>query len=281
MNVEETLLDLLYKKAVHGLDDAEERQLEELQRTVPSEVDIESIEMTAGALSVAGMDISEQMPPNLRSRVLADAERYFDERETQPRNVRPAAVPAAVKEPKSAGSGIWGWLGWAAAAAACIALAVNIYITRSATEIAGSGGWPTPVPEDRLTPEQMREQLIGTAPDLVRATWYSTDKDTPNQISGDVVWSDAKQAGYVRLSGLPKNDPAKETYQLWIFDETQSEKTPISGGVFDITSDGEVIIQIDASLRAKKPRMFAITLEKPGGVMVAQGKVAALAKLET
>jgi anti-sigma-K factor RskA len=95
-----------------------------------------------------------------------------------------------------------------------------------------------------------------------------------------VVWSDEKQAGYMRFRGLPANDPTKQTYQLWIFDETQDPKTPIDGGTFDVNADGEVIIPINAKLKARKPAMFAVTVEKPGGVVVSDRKnIVALAKV--
>jgi len=78
------------------------------------------------------------------------------------------------------------------------------------------------------------------------------------------------------------NDTTKETYQLWIFDKTQDPATPIDGGTFDIKSGGEVVIPVNAKLKAKGPQMFAITIEKPGGVVVSKrGKIAALAKVET
>ena len=120
-----------------------------------------------------------------------------------------------------------------------------------------------------------------TAPDLARASWGAGNVKelTP---SGDIVWSDAKQSGYMRLTGLPVNDPNKETYQLWIFDETQDEKTPIDGGTFDVNSSGEVVIPVDAKLRAKNTKMYAITVEKPGGVVVSKReRIVALAKRET
>ncbi|MBK6751223.1 MAG: hypothetical protein IPG67_14780 [Acidobacteria bacterium] len=37
-------------------------------------------------------------------------------------------------------------------------------------------------------------------------------------------------------------------------------------------ADGDVIIPIDAKLKAKNPAMFAITVEKPGGVVVSDRK---------
>src|SRR5262249_25118891 len=98
----------------------------------------------------------------------------------------------------------------------------------------------------------------------------------------DIVWSDANQKGYVKVAGLPKNDPTKQTYQLWIFDETQDPKTPIDGGIFDVSSDGEVVIPIEATLKVRNPSAFAITIAKPGGVMVSDRKyLAVFAKRET
>ena len=132
------------------------------------------------------------------------------------------------------------------------------------------------------TPGEMREDLLRTTAGLIKANWVVGNVKELKDISGDVVWSDEKQVGYMRFKGLPTNDKAKETYQLWIFDKTQDKATPIDGGTFDVTADGEVIIPITAKLKASGPEMFAITMEKPGGVVVSKReKIAALAKVET
>jgi hypothetical protein len=160
---------------------------------------------------------------------------------------------------------------------------VNVFTTRQANIDVAGGTKPTPTPaiEEKLTPAQMRQRLIDTEQALARAEWTKGSVKETEGISGDVVWSDAKQAGYMRISGLPVNDKTKQTYQLWIFDETQSEKTPIDGGVFDVSETGEVIIPIDAKLNAKNPKAFAITIEKPGGVVVStREKVAGLAQVK-
>ena len=95
-----------------------------------------------------------------------------------------------------------------------------------------------------------------------------------------MVWSDDKQSGYMTFKGLEANDVSKEQYQLWIFDETQDEATPIDGGVFDVSSDGEVTVPIDAKLEVKKPKLFAVTVEKPGGVVVSKReKIVAIGKV--
>ena len=70
---------------------------------------------------------------------------------------------------------------------------------------------------------------------------------------------------------LAANDPAKNQYQLWIFDGGRDERYPVDGGVFDVgASQGEVVIPISAKVRVHDPKMFAVTVEKPGGVVVSK-----------
>ncbi len=97
--------------------------------------------------------------------------------------------------------------------------------------------------------------------------------------SGQVTWSDAKQQGYMTLSGLPPNDPAIAQYQLWIVDPKRDE-APIDGGVFNIpAASSPVIVPIVAKLALSHPQAFVITLEQPGGVVKSKQEfVVALAK---
>lgn len=135
---------------------------------------------------------------------------------------------------------------------------------------------PTRTPE--LSSEQKRAQLLASAPDIVQTSW--TSKKDDQAISGDVVWSGAQQKGYIRLRGMPALDPTQETYQLWIVDEARNEKTPVSGGVFNVGQAGEVIIPINAQLKIIKPKAFAISKEKAGGVTVSKpSRIVALAKI--
>ena len=113
----------------------------------------------------------------------------------------------------------------------------------------------------------MREQLLASAKDAIRTEW--TAGPTPIAgASGDVAWSTTAQRGYMRFKGLEPNDPRVEQYQLWIFDRNQPEKTPVDGGVFDVTSNDEVVVPIHPALKVREPYLFAVTVEKPGGVMV-------------
>jgi hypothetical protein len=92
------------------------------------------------------------------------------------------------------------------------------------------------------------------------------------------------QSGDLRSrSGLPANDPKRYQYQLWIFDADRDERFPVDGGVFDIapaTADGDVIVPIRAKLPVGRPGLFALTRERPGGVVVSDRKeIACLAKV--
>jgi anti-sigma-K factor RskA len=267
---EERLFDLLEKRTFDGLTPAEEHELVELN----GDGDL-SLDLTAAALSLGELNKIEPMPAHIRAKIEDDADDWFAKGQT-------TVLPPVQLESKSetADRNVWSWLGWAIAAAACLVLAANIYFTRvTPREIVQNPPTPTPTVE-QLSPAQMRERMMATATDIAKAE-IAAGKEAYKP-SGDIVWSDAKQAGYIHITGLPKNDPGKEQYQLWIFDENQDPKTPIDGGVFDANSDGEIVIPINAKIRVKGAKVFAITVEKPGGVVVSkQEKVAAIAKVET
>lgn len=267
MKDEERLLDLLEKRAFYGLTAEEQNELDKLS----TDDDI-SLDITASAITLAEMDQIEPMPAHLRSKIEAGADVFFTDRAY-------TIKPSSEVHSAPVRSDIWSWFGWAVAAAACIVLAINIYSTRTGGtgQIAQVTPTPTPI---QLTPAQKREQLLASAADIARAD-IGAGKEAYKP-TGDIVWSDSKQQGYIHIAGLPKNDPGREQYQLWIFDENQDPKTPIDGGVFDVNSDGEVVIPIDAKIRVKGAKVFAITVERPGGVVVSkQEHVAALAKVET
>lgn len=131
--------------------------------------------------------------------------------------------------------------------------------------------YETPSPTAKTVAE-MRNELLTSASDIIRVDWTPTNasavETTPGKsANGDVVWSPTLQKGFMRFRSLAVNDPTKEQYQLWIFDKNQSEATPIDGGVFDIT-ESDAVVPIDAKLRVNDAYLFAVTIEKPGGVVV-------------
>jgi hypothetical protein len=275
----ELFFDLLTKKVTYGLDVSEEQQLAELDPGT-LEYELNTLEMTAAAIGMTGVDELQPMPSHLRSQIVASAATHFDEQSDKQASAVSRLDSVA---PRPASRPWFGWLGWAVAAVACAALGFQVATTRlvQAPISATATPLPTAAPPTPSVAE-MREQLVASTSSMVRASWAPGNMKDLKELSGDVVWSDEKQAGYMRFRGLPVNDAATTTYQLWIFDQTQDKATPIDGGTFDVNSDGEVIVPINAKLKAVKPEMFAITLEKAGGVVVSKReKIAALAKVET
>ena len=155
------------------------------------------------------------------------------------------------------------WLGWAAAA--CLLIFFNLPSSEA------------PLPPPELTAAQKLEALRDI-PDTQRLD-FSPASDPYSEISGEVVWNDDRQEGYMSLANLPVNDPTQNQYQLWIVDPERDE-LPVDGGVFDIPADSETaIIPIRNALQVSKPTVFVITLEQPGGVVKSkQEVVVALAK---
>lgn len=275
------LYDLLIKKAVSGLDETEERQLAQIDPG-NGEMEFRSLEMTAAAIAIADIEI-EPMPTQLRSKIEESADRHLAEAKTLVGDA--PAWPPVTSQPKyyepeeKTGSGWFGWLGWAVAVAACIGLVVMFFAMRpaSAPQVAKDQSPPIAAPP---TNAEMRDDFVKTATDIIRASWAAGNVKGLTQVVGDIVWSDEKQAGYMTFKNLPANPTDQYTYQLWIMDKTQ--KYPVDGGTFDVNAKGEVVVPINAKLKANSPDMFAVTMEKPGGVPVSdKSKIVSVAKVET
>ncbi len=261
---EERLFDLLTQQAVEGLNAAETNELRELENLFPMWKNDDSFELATTAFSLTNLDTTEDLPQHLQNKILAESENHL----VQPQENE--LQKTFTFEPKRSN---WSWLGWAFASVACIALAFN-WSTQNVTAP------PENVPIQALNASQLRQRLIDSDKNAIKIDWAKGNMKDLAEVSGDLVWSDSKQTGYMRFKGLPINDKSKESYQLWIFDETQDEKTPIDGGVFDINSNGEIIVPITAKLKVKNPKLFAVTVEKPGGVVVSKReKIPVLAKI--
>lgn len=289
----ERLLELLADQALFGLSEQESKELKKLQNAFPELKNDISFEQTAAAIDLGFAENFEPMPQNLQAKILADADNYFGTKSNteeslndQESYVSGGALPTASRDAAintmsydSPKPSFMQWLGWGVAAFACIALVANIWLTRiNPTEVVQN---PVPIetPKAEPTLAEKKQQFIASANDLVRSQVASPDNS--GELKGEITWSNTKQEGYITLRGLPENDISKETYQLWIFDETQDEKTPINGGVFNVDKNDEIIIPIDAEIQVRKPKMFAVTVEKPGGVVVSKrDKIVALAKVE-
>jgi hypothetical protein len=133
-----------------------------------------------------------------------------------------------------------------------------------------------------VDPAAQREHLLASNPRVLRRPWRAGNDAAGLTVSGDIVWDPGSQTGFMRFIGLRRNEPNAEQYQLWIFDARRDERYPVDGGVFNITGarQGDVI-PIKAALRIEVPLTFAVTIEKPGGVVVSdRARVAAILGLE-
>ena len=235
--------ELLADRATVGLDERENAELDALLAAAP-ELDAESWELAAAAIDLAWTEIDEPLPAALRQRVVQQA--------SQGARVLAFTAPSPPAAAPARRDRLPAWSGWLAAAAVLV-----LAVLGAVPEIATS----TP------TPAKLRARLAA-ADGHLEIVWAPGGDPVGEGVSGDVVWSNARQQGFLRFEGLEVNDPTVWQYQLWIFDTAQSAATPIDGGVFDVTAEGEVVVAIDPKLRVVEPTLFAVTIEKPGGVVV-------------
>jgi hypothetical protein len=273
------LLDLLTERALGELSSADEQRLGKLLEAagLHDEDDIElAIAAAMNAFARADESSESAMPDGLANRLEADAGRYFDSAEKPSRSntaapdgttLVPTIEQARARRSAMTGSpnrGGWtGRLGWAVAAM----LAVAVVVTRG----------PQPMPAE-IDPAAARATLMTEANSTV-LEWARPEIPAYNGVTGDVVWNDERQEGYLRLSGMPMNDPTIAQYQLWIVDPDR-DANPVDGGVFDVPAGvDEIIIPIDAKLAVNDPAAFAITREQPGGVVVSDGPLLVVAAI--
>ncbi|MET0292042.1 MAG: hypothetical protein ABW136_06710, partial [Steroidobacteraceae bacterium] len=146
----ETLEDLLVKRATEGLTDAEAASLEALLAEHPG-VDAGAFDSVVAELTVAARP-AHRLPQALRERIVA------------------STVPTNSTPPRAHG----GW--WTAAA--CFALAVVGWWPRLVS---------TPVPQPPQTASQSREALL-TTPGVVQVSLAAAGGDTAAPLTGDVVF---------------------------------------------------------------------------------------------
>ena len=261
--------ELLVESALRPLDDREHAELHQL---VPG--GDPSFEAAAVAAVLATTKI-EQMPDHLIAKIMAAAPQPDFKRTLA--GVSAPSIPRdtivgvdlesfksppvidlsqhreAKQRPRRA---IAPWL----AAAACLLVAAGAVWFAWQRDRGGS----------ILSPADARSGLLASTTDAKPIAWSATADPNAKGASGDVVWSTAQQRGFMRFVGLAANDPNRFQYQLWIFDKDRDDKYPVDGGVFDVSSTGEVIVAISPKLHVTDATLFAVTIERPGGVVVSK-----------
>jgi len=243
--------DLLLLRATDGLDQEQQQQFNQFVSNHPDrdriELEAEKYELTAAAIDVSIRNTQPEdsltpMPNTLRQRVLADAKQHF---ENVPTPTTPAAAAAVVLL-------LTGW---------------NPFAESTRPVVDNTPVKQQPLSAQPLSIEVLFSNFANSEPEkLTRIDWSATGSDSA--ATGEVVWSDALQRGFMVFAGLRPNDPLQSQYQLWIFDTDPAQEHPVDGGVFDITSNEKTIVPIDARIPVAEAVMFAITEEKPGGVVV-------------
>lgn len=242
------LADLEIARATDTLTASEHAELEALREKLGTEGDFDAeIALTWAALQGAGTT-KQPLPQALAARVRSDADEFFTESDTRtpPDHTPPATIGRIIA-----------WSGWAAAALLALML------------------WPE-TPDAPLSGDAALAELRANTIDALDYDFGPSAVAGFEEARGDVTWSDGRQQGYLRLAGLPLNDPDQAQYQLWIVDPERDD-APVDGGVFDMTADA-VTLPFTGALPVARPVAFAITREHPGGVVVSDGPMLLVAE---
>ena len=245
--------ELLADRALCGLTEAEARELQALGAGDDDSYDLAAAAAALGELERGGE--LRALPAALAGRVAAAA---------------PTVAPSGVAEPARRHRPRWDRgrvVAWAAATAAAVVAAFGWL--RPPRVVEKTREVQVEVAPRVPPPAEARAALLASAPDVRTFSWSATKDVDAGGASGDVVWSESRQQGYMRIRGLALNDPARAQYQLWIFDARRDDAHPVDGGVFDVQGD-DVVIPIHAAIRVFEPKLFAVTVERPGGVVVSK-----------
>jgi hypothetical protein len=279
---DEAMVDLLIKQVTEGLSPDEQRALDVLDSETASAY-ARDLERAAAAVTLAasapvGGAKEPPLPAGLAKALAQQASEHFASvdkvadiaaaRSSKADQARASAAPT----PRANRSGSYGWL----AAAACLVLAIFGWERSPSPPVNPVAEVPTPSPEIAAptvppappTAAEERAALLAK-PDSLKIPLAATKDPAAAGMSGDVVWDPVTQRGFLHFAGLAANDPAVHQYQIWIFDAGRDKRYPVDCGVFDVPANAaEVVIPIRATLMVRKPAAFAVTVEKPGGVVV-------------
>lgn len=258
---------LLAGEALGDLDADEQTRLSELRSVANDrQTSSESLRRMAESIELASeltredrplieKEIQVSLKPELIDRIRSDASKYVPSPPAQP-------VPALQgRSTRSLASS--SWIGWVVAASLAIAC-VSIYGSRTNQQVASTAS--------SVWTQADATAWLNQRPDALQLDWTVKDESLVMASGADsklgrVVWDTASQSGFMKFTALPINDPIVQQYQLWIIDPKRDDE-PVDGGVFDIASPGDAYIPIRAKLNVIEPAGFAITVEKPGGVVV-------------
>ena len=254
------LHDLLADRALTGLDEESAARLEQLLEEYPW-VREDYLDDAAAVMAVAFEEShgdSEPLPSDLSQRIKSKINSMASEVNS------PFSIESAPKTSRSQSESSAGWFAWGGwfAAAAVLLFSVMFWqpVEQSISNSAQLASWSE------------------RHPDAVRWDWAPGLVNPAEGVTGYVTFSPEAQEGFMMIKGLEPNDPRVEQYQLWIWDREREPDPenpqplaenvhPVDGGVFDVNDAGEVVIPMKLPLRVGQPYLFAVTVERPGGVV--------------
>jgi hypothetical protein len=307
------LLEYAVEGAVGGLSREEWLELRRQVGATARDQD-DGFEQAAAAIELARQPKLEPLPRHVAAAVAASADRYFAPRRTPAAAARPQGRPdwfvyggwiaAAASIVAAVGLVLLNRPSGPVSAAPVLAAsgADSGRAEEDAGSAAGAGGAGVERGQGAAEGAEVlaretgegsageaaddgdaaaRRQALAARRFVLQRNWAPAGDATGTAVKGDVVWDARTQTGYLRFVGLRRNDPSLEQYQLWIFDGSRDQRYPVDGGVFDVRSDGdELVVPIRASLPVGTPLAFAVTIERPGGVVVSdRNRVVVIARV--
>lgn len=143
------------------------------------------------------------------------------------------------------------WIPWALAA--CLALVVSYLISE----------------QNRLQHRISRLEARDLFTEIHLANLESKMSEAPKAIA-TVIWNEKRQRGLLRVSQLPPNADDHD-YELWLIDPRYPQ--PVNGGVFHLRSEQPRQLGFYPAEPVRGATGFAVTLERKGGVVKAEGPI--------
>jgi hypothetical protein len=228
------------------------------------ELSDEEIAEAEAALTLALLPEGDRLPGHVRDRVASDAKSFLDQRaklhaqtraESRARSTPPPAARSlqsttsagsqvvsafdqgAAPAPRSRSSALFGWGGWALAAAAGMALFLAPSRAPSRGGPAGGGAPSASLAVDAVA-------LRG-----------------PGDARGELRYERSEGTGRVTLKGAPTLDPERESLQLWIAFVGDTSPRPVAllgGGATEAFGAGQPVCVSPRATGDGEPRCAAV-----------------------
>jgi anti-sigma-K factor RskA len=209
--------------------------------------------------------------PDLKSRLMERLDQEVPRRGVIDFTAVAKAVPATTARRR-------GWLPWACAAAAGIALTVSL--TQVSNLNQGLAEQQQRLNQQieqlkvfqRLLSEEKEVTQFLARPEVRVMPLAGTGKSP--QAAGKILWSAQEKKALFYASKLPSL-PEGKTYQLWII----ANNKPFDAGIFSVDPQGSAFLKVPSLAEADKAQKFAVTLEPAGGVPQPTGDMHLLGSL--